>query len=375
MARATKPTSSKAKEVEESVSTQMNELLTAKSTANPIAESTAKSVEDTAVNIETPKESVEVKETPSSTGSFDMAQFAQMFQQMQNQMQEQINKLQEQLVSTTEKLNEKIEKNESASGKQNFSSTNVNTYDDSVSTPISNLGPVVDNTPFGQTFVYDGTMPSMTLPNNTVYAQPTTQPMSKSDYYLEILANRKSDREVTIVHNREMIGGLSTHIVLTGLKIDFHTLGEERVLSWQQFEECVSKYRKFFEKEIILLASDYEDVAKRYSVPCVKRGNNNVLSRDNLREMGYMDVHKLEKFYLSLTEEDKAFMCSYWLGKCYEKDPNFYDRYKIETLNRLSDAHIFDNLLVGMNNDFLRENQAQSQNQQNKDVVRTMSAN
>ena len=371
MARATKPTSSKAKEVEESVSTQMNELLTAKSTAN----STAKSVEDTAVNIETPKESVEVKETPSSTGSFDMAQFAQMFQQMQNQMQEQINKLQEQLVSTTEKLNEKIEKNESASGKQNFSSTNVDTYDDSVSTPISNLGPVVDNTPFGQTFVYDGTMPSMTLPNNTVYAQPTTQPMSKSDYYLEILANRKSDREVTIVHNREMIGGLSTHIVLTGLTIDFHTLGEERVLSWQQFEECVSKYRKFFEKEIILLASDYEDVAKRYSVPCVKRGNNNVLSRDNLREMGYMDVHKLEKFYLSLTEEDKAFMCSYWLGKCYEKDPNFYDRYKIETLNRLSDAHIFDNLLVGMNNDFLRENQAQSQNQQNKDVVRTMSAN
>ena len=344
MARATKPTSSKAKEVEESVSTQMNELLTANSTTN--------TVEDTTVNIKTPKESVEVKETPSSTGSFDMAQFAQMFQQMQNQMQEQINKLQEQLESTTEKLNEKIEKNENTSGKQNFSFTNVDAYTDSASTPISNLGPVVDNTPIGQSFVYDGAMPSMTLPNNTVYAQPATQPMSKSDYYLEILANRKSDREVTIVHNREMIG-----------------------LSWQQFEECVSKYRKFFEKEIILLASDYEDVAKRYSVPCLKRGNNNVLSRDNLREMGYMDVHKLEKFYLSLTEEDKAFMCSYWLGKCYEKDPNFYDRYKIETLNRLSDAHIFDNLLVGMNNDFLRENQAQSQNQQNKDVVRTMSAN
>ena len=103
MARATKPTSSKAKEVEESVSTQMNDLLTANSTVS----STTNTIEDTAVNIETPKESVEVKETPSSTGSFDMAQFAQMFQQMQNQMQEQINKLQEQLVSTTEKLNEK----------------------------------------------------------------------------------------------------------------------------------------------------------------------------------------------------------------------------------------------------------------------------
>lgn len=50
---------------------------------------------------------------------------------------------------------------------------------------------------------------------------------------LEYLTNKKSDREVTIVHNRELIPGLSTHIVLTGLIIDFKTLGEKRVLSWQ----------------------------------------------------------------------------------------------------------------------------------------------
>ena len=77
MARATKPTSSKAKEVEESVSTQMNELFSSNETSNITTESSVTN------NVtETPKESVEVKETPSSTGSFDMAQFAQMFQQM-----------------------------------------------------------------------------------------------------------------------------------------------------------------------------------------------------------------------------------------------------------------------------------------------------
>ena len=57
--------------------------------------------------------------------------------------------------------------------------------------------------------------------------------MTRTDKLLEILANRKQDKEVVIVHNREIIGGASTAIKLTGLTINFHKLGEERVLSWQ----------------------------------------------------------------------------------------------------------------------------------------------
>ena len=175
----------------------------------------------------------------------------------------------------------------------------------------------------------------------------------KTDRLLEILANKKSDKEVVIVHNREMIGGLSTAIKLTGLTINFHKLGEERVLSWQQFEECVSKYRKFFDKEIILLGSDYEELSQRYSVPCAKRANNKIITREDLVNLAYMDTRQIEDYYNSLTEEDKAFICSYWLGKCYERDEKFYDRYKVETLNRLSNG-VFDNVLAVMNNDFAR---------------------
>lgn len=175
----------------------------------------------------------------------------------------------------------------------------------------------------------------------------------KTDRLLEILANKKSDKEVVIVHNREMIGGLSTAIKLTGLTINFHKLGEERVLSWQQFEECVSKYRKFFDKEIILLGSDYEELSQRYSVPCAKRANNKIITREDLINLAYMDTRQIEDYYNSLTEEDKAFICSYWLGKCYERDEKFYDRYKVETLNRLSKG-VFDNVLAVMNNDFAR---------------------
>ena len=175
---------------------------------------------------------------------------------------------------------------------------------------------------------------------------------ARTDKLLEILANRKQDKEVVIVHNREIIGGGSTAIKLTGLVINFHKLGEERVLNWQQFEECVSKYRRFFDKEIILLSSDYQEIAERYSIPCVQRGSNKRFTRDELTKINTLDVHALEDYYNSLTKQDKDFLCSYWLGKCYEKAPGFYDRYKIELLNRLSYSHAFDNLLTMMNNEY-----------------------
>lgn len=184
-------------------------------------------------------------------------------------------------------------------------------------------------------------------------AHVATEPAyDKTDRLLEALTNRKSDKEVVIVHNREMLGGLCTAINLTGLNIEFRTLGEQRVLSWQQFEECVSKYRRFFDLEIILLGDEYAELAQRYSVSCVKRGNNHVFTRGELTKMPNMDIRELEDFFNSLTAQDREFVCSYWLGKCYEKKEGFYDRYKVELLNRLSNSHVFDNLLTLMNGDF-----------------------
>ena len=195
---------------------------------------------------------------------------------------------------------------------------------------------------------------SVNKETNVVVQNATTKDESheRTDKLLEILANRKQDKEVVIVHNREIVGGGSTAIKLTGLVINFHRLGEERVLNWQQFEECVSKYRRFFDKEIILLSSDYQEIAERYSIPCVKRGTNRSFTRSELEKINTLDTHALEDYYNSLTKQDKDFLCSYWLGKCYEKAPGFYDRYKIELLNRLSNSHAFDNLLTLMNNEY-----------------------
>ena len=199
----------------------------------------------------------------------------------------------------------------------------------------------------------------------TGYATYASQTQNnQTEALLQYLANKKSEREITIVHNRELIGGLTTHIELTGLIIDFRTLGEKRVLSWQQFEECVSKYRKWFEREIILLDSDNKELAEAYHVPMVKRNSGVVLTRGDLARVGDMDPRQLEDFFNSLTKEDQGFLCSYWLGKCYEKDPKFYNRYKIDTLSRLADNGCFDNIIALMNNDYNKKT-TQTSNVQN----------
>jgi len=171
---------------------------------------------------------------------------------------------------------------------------------------------------------------------------------NKTAEILERLVNKKFEREIILVHNRELIGGLSTSLRLNGLNIDFHTLGEQRVLTWQQAEECVSKYFNWFKKGIILLGPGCEDLAERYNVPCVKRECNNI-SKDDIKTIYQKNDRELEELLASLSEDDKKFVFSYWLGKCYENDANFVNRSKIEFLNRLSGTGVFDNFITGMN--------------------------
>lgn len=164
---------------------------------------------------------------------------------------------------------------------------------------------------------------------------------------LSTLANRKSDREVSIVHNKELNGGLSTHIELTNTIIDFKHVGETRLLSWQQFEECASKYRTFFDAKIILVDKAYAEIADYYNLPCTE-GSSCFLTQKDIAKLALFDVPNLEKFIDSLSKEDKDTVFSYWLGKCYSREAGFYDRHKMDTLNRLSGGK-FDNILLVMN--------------------------
>ena len=271
-------------------------------------------------------------------------------------MKQQMDSIQKELDSTKQELAQ--EKANNGFNKQNFGyngtevtsvgGTEYADYTGDYST--GSVGAIYDtvNDSIG-TYYTQGTQTT-----NQIYNHNNNDSITPNRYdrLIDYMTNKKSDREVEIVHNRELIGGLTTHIELTGLTIDFRRLGEARTLSWQQFEECVSKYRKWFEKEIILLGAGNEELAETYAVPCQKRPGKRTITRTDLMRLGDLDVKQLEEYYNSLTAEDQHFIVSYWLGQCYSRTPKFYDRYKMETLNRLSNDGAFDNILTLMNGDY-----------------------
>lgn len=175
---------------------------------------------------------------------------------------------------------------------------------------------------------------------------------------LEALVNNKSNREVTVVHNEEMFNGLCTAIELSNLSIKFTRLGEQRVLSWQQFEELVSKYRGFIDRGLVKVTPKDADLCEKYHIQCFETGADYTITAEILNKLPDMSDEELKKVYKGLSEDNQKILLNYWLGKCYareeDRDERFYNRYKIDLLNSLSGSYLFDNIIADMNSAYVR---------------------
>lgn len=188
-----------------------------------------------------------------------------------------------------------------------------------------------------------GEIENLKSTNNTPVSNP-------SEDLIRSLAENKTNREVVIVHNRQMMGkNLSTLIKLDNYRTKLRDLGEERVLTYQQFEQFISKYPAYIEKDIVLLHPKHQDLAEKFHMRCYDKGSEEYLTQTLLRELSYASVARIEEIYLSLNQESRNSLLSFWLGKCYEKDKNFYDRYKLDLLKRLSESKIFDVMIHEIN--------------------------
>ena len=194
---------------------------------------------------------------------------------------------------------------------------------------------------------------------NEVAEEETVKKEDTTAKILETLMNNKSNREVTIIHNEEMFNGLCTAIELSNLSIKFTRLGEQRVLSWQQFEELVSKYRGFIDKGLIKVTEKDKDLCEKYQIQCYEPTAEYTITTEILNKLPDMSDEELKKVYKGLSEDNQKILLNYWLGKCYAKgedrDERFYNRYKIDLLNNLSGTYLFDNIIADMNSNYARQ--------------------
>lgn len=159
---------------------------------------------------------------------------------------------------------------------------------------------------------------------------------------------KEPERNITIVHLRENMSGITTHIELSNLTIDLVKFGEERHLTLAQAEELAGKHRKFFEYGYIAFGPGCEDLATNFGLPTVK--SYPYLTKDFMEKLHGMDSAALRDLYPKLSEAHKTFIIEYFKRKVAEGDPVFKNPTKIETLNSLSDGAM-ENILL----DFKRE--------------------
>lgn len=184
--------------------------------------------------------------------------------------------------------------------------------------------------------------------NMTVLAEPIMQTAS----YVPPVEQRDV---IKIVHLQEPAPGLTTHIVLSDTTRDLRRLGDVININRSQAEELAGKYLTFFENGVLAVDISCMEFAEEYSLPIYDKQTKELYNAKKLEKAGEMNNKELQEFFESLSFAAQNQFLSFWLTKCYIKDPKFYNREKLAFLDKISDSDVFAAIIFEMNNNESRK--------------------
>lgn len=152
---------------------------------------------------------------------------------------------------------------------------------------------------------------------------------------------RTRDSEVTLYFNQ--YGCLEAH--LPDLDLRMEQFGEERVITFSQFQQLIGKHRKFFEKERLLVGPEDIDLVDKYKVKAYDPTSSSYIHHKDIEKFANMSGRELEAYFDKLSPKSKNGMLTLWMAKCYAKEPGFYSIEKMDALNRASASKTFDLLI------------------------------
>ena len=154
-----------------------------------------------------------------------------------------------------------------------------------------------------------------------------------------------NEEKVYVVHMCEMMGGLTTHISLSDTSRDLRRLGEIMTLTQSQFEELKGKYLHYFEKGILAIDAKNIELATMNHLPVYDSVTQSHYNPKMINDLGKMSNTQLQELYESLSYQNQQNIIGIWLYKCYNKDPNYLDRKKLEFLSKLTGGSDFDDII------------------------------
>lgn len=165
-----------------------------------------------------------------------------------------------------------------------------------------------------------------------------------------VLMSAPVDEKIYVVHMCEMMGGLTTHISLSDTSRDLRRLGEIMTLTQSQFEELKGKYLHYFEKGILAIDAKNIEIATMNHLPVYDSITKNHYNPQVINDLGKMSNAQLKELYSNLSYQNQQNIIGIWLNKCYNKDPNYLDRNKLEFLSKLTEGTDFDDIIFELIN-------------------------
>lgn len=147
--------------------------------------------------------------------------------------------------------------------------------------------------------------------------------------------------EVVLVCN--LIGTLKAKFPTWTLSMS--RFGQRVSITKHQFQELVNNHRKYFDKEYILVDPKYMNIAAELDVPVYNPDSKDVIHPADLKKIGKMSGAQLEEYYLNLSQPMQRMFINYFMGKCYEYDPDYFTVEKMGLLNTLTKSNLFEYLI------------------------------
>ena len=179
--------------------------------------------------------------------------------------------------------------------------------------------------------------------NNLKTANNSLQEEVEKNSFITTMENKKrtKDSEVTLIMNLQ--GRLD--VSLPDLDLQMEKFGEQREITFQQFQQLMGKKRRWFEKDYLLVSMKDMDLVDKYKVKAYDPQSSSFMHYEDIEKFANMTGRELEEYYNKLSPSSQKGMLSLFLNKCYEQEPGFYSIEKMDALNRVSGTKTFDVLI------------------------------
>lgn len=154
-------------------------------------------------------------------------------------------------------------------------------------------------------------------------------------------SKKSLDDEITIIYND--FGTLRAQF--PSWKLTLSNFGQRYTMTRRQFQELVNNKRAYFDAAYILLAPEYMKEAEENGVGVYNPNSKEFIKPEDIKKFASMTPRDIEDYYEGLSDNMKNAFVTYFMGKCYDKDINFFSVDKMNTLNRLTGTRLFDNLI------------------------------